>query len=522
MEYALMPKEDYVAACDAVRQRSNTTDKIKSGKLADSITTLYDKALKQEIVTITNTDFMNPTVCNFVSEEEHELYLKLEDTQRKNFDIFDENFRWATTTEEGGSIEIKGNQDGSLNFAVSEELLGNEYVIISADINPSYIPQFKVGQYYSWENPSVYENAIFYLEYKDAQGNKYRLGCNDYLGIEKHYILWEEGNSFVSLNVLLWRNEKNFSTKRRLLQGLDFLTYDYLQVRIHHNNGEDDWLNPSDSTNWINYDVDKDGVIKGVMSSSPSFAMVILSLPQTSSLALTVKYNAKDRGNIYEAGKQAENDWFWDIYQDNGNRERYEYTFSGEGWTSETFKPKYNMRPSHGHYMFHRFAFNEDTPIDLVVLLEKCGVTLDFSKVFVTSNAFQEANIDHLGVIDFSKAQNLNFMFNNSKIQKIDKLIVGSTGYQNFANCFVGCTYLTEIVEIEGIIGQPIDFRSSPVTVKTMKNVIACLKNFTGTVNEGKYTLTFSSACWEALEASGTSPDGGTWEEYVNNLGWLT
>ena len=32
---------------------------------------------------------------------------------------------------------------------------------------------------------------------------------------------------------------------------------------------------------------------------------------------------------------------FWDNYQQNGNRRHYDFAFAGQGWTNETFKPKY-------------------------------------------------------------------------------------------------------------------------------------------------------------------------------------
>ena len=43
----------------------------------------------------------------------------------------------------------------------------------------------------------------------------------------------------------------------------------------------------------------------------------------------------------YEKGKKAAYDEFWDTYQRNGDRRAYTYAFCGEGWTDESFDPKY-------------------------------------------------------------------------------------------------------------------------------------------------------------------------------------
>ena len=41
---------------------------------------------------------------------------------------------------------------------------------------------------------------------------------------------------------------------------------------------------------------------------------------------------------VYEAGKKAELDRFWDNYQENGNKKRYDYAFGGQGWSDEVYK----------------------------------------------------------------------------------------------------------------------------------------------------------------------------------------
>ena len=60
-----------------------------------------------------------------------------------------------------------------------------------------------------------------------------------------------------------------------------------------------------------------------------------------------------DTAALFEAGKKAQYDAFWDRYQDYGDRRDYTMLFAGAGWTPETFKPKYKIIAGNGsnHYM---------------------------------------------------------------------------------------------------------------------------------------------------------------------------
>ena len=84
---------------------------------------------------------------------------------------------------------------------------------------------------------------------------------------------------------------------------------------------------------------------------------------------------AENVPKVYEAGKKADYDSFWDAYQQSGNRVLYDFAFAGNGWNDNTFKPKYDIIPSWNIVnMFYKSAIT-----DLDALLKKCGVTLDIS-----------------------------------------------------------------------------------------------------------------------------------------------
>ena len=80
-----------------------------------------------------------------------------------------------------------------------------------------------------------------------------------------------------------------------------------------------------------------------------------------------------DYDEVYEAGKKAEYDRFWDAYQENGQPKQYFYAFAGIGWTDETFKPKHDIIFNQASNLN---AFQYCAVTDLVKSLNDCGVVL--------------------------------------------------------------------------------------------------------------------------------------------------
>ena len=190
--------------------------------------------------------------------------------------------------------------------------------------------------------------------------------------------------------------------------------------------------------------------------------------------ALTIAENVS---KIYEAGKQAEYDRFWDEYQQNGNRTDYTNGF-GSCWTTETFKPKYDMRPTTAYMMF-RYIRLERT--DLVEYLDTLGITLNFSNCTNMQYTFSGASISRLGVIDIRAAKGTTSgLFNYSPyIQTIDLLKVAETNTD--LKIFDSCSNLKNIT-IEGVIASNIAFaQSSVLTHDSLMSIINALKDYSGT-----------------------------------------
>lgn len=195
---------------------------------------------------------------------------------------------------------------------------------------------------------------------------------------------------------------------------------------------------------------------------------------------------------VYEKGKSDEHYNFWYNFQNQGETmTSYTYAFYGAYWNDKNYNPLYDIKVS-----------------------SSCN------------GIFQQSRITNTKVmIDISNSNikgNTASMFEGAtKLSEIPLLKLKDDGSNNLNKNFDGCTALTTI-NFEGKIGRNASFVDCPLSVASMKNSIAHLKDYSEDAdNSGKYTLTFSEDCWKRLEASGASPDGDTWENYVIKLGWL-
>ena len=205
---------------------------------------------------------------------------------------------------------------------------------------------------------------------------------------------------------------------------------------------------------------------------------------------IVIKAEGGDYDNGYneglEAGKKAEYDRFWDVYQQNGARTHYDGAFGGEGWTTEFFKPKYNINPTSATYIFRKSNISGD----LVEICDDLGISMDFSNCTSVMEAFSNApNITRVGVIDIRKAgANITNMFAFSGLKTIDKVLIAET---NTLTYFPGAMLSLENISFEGVIANSISFSySSNLTMASVDSIISCLKDLTGQTAQ---TITFNA-----------------------------
>lgn len=182
---------------------------------------------------------------------------------------------------------------------------------------------------------------------------------------------------------------------------------------------------------------------------------------------------AENVPKVYEAGQKSEYDRFWDVYQQNGNRTDYNTAFRGVGWTADNFKPKYNIVPvGNTNSMFVVSGINAD----LVEILEKQGVVLDFSNVTMLGSGFQNSKFTRIGEINCSSftATGTTALFSGcTALKVIDKIVIKEN--IALASWFNSCSALEEI-RFEGIIGKSLDLHwSTKLSYASVANIFGHL-----------------------------------------------
>lgn len=226
------------------------------------------------------------------------------------------------------------------------------------------------------------------------------------------------------------------------------------------------------------------------------------------------------RSTAYNAGINSEYDRFWDIYQENGSRTNYSYTFAGAGWNDANFFPKHNINPTVASYMFQSSGIT-----NLKDTLSNLGIVLDFSNASSLTYPFRDSKITHIGVIDTRSCLTLNYLLYGARsLISVDKLILMNSGSQGLSTVYsFGENPMLENIVIEGVIGKSVSFQSSKkLTIDSAKSILTALKDYAGTSDSDKYTVYLAAETWAILDADGeTSPTGTTWKEYVSSIGWL-
>lgn len=250
---------------------------------------------------------------------------------------------------------------------------------------------------------------------------------------------------------------------------------------------------------------------------------------------------------VYEAGKKASTKAFWDKYlkpnTNGGFFNSATYLFAGTCWNDDTFYPDRDIVAVGYNTAF--FQYNACT--NLRQRFQELGITIggmnNSSTLNSVQNFFYGAKTTELPDMVYFKPSNLQSFCGNcinlkwfphydtSKVTTMYGTFSGCSSLERiegidfssvtvFSSTFTGCTALTTIT-VYGEIIRSVSFSDCPLTVASLKSIITHLKNYSGTSSEYAYTVIFSSACIEALEAEGnTSPNGNSWLDYIDDLGW--
>ena len=198
---------------------------------------------------------------------------------------------------------------------------------------------------------------------------------------------------------------------------------------------------------------------------------------------------AENMPKVFENGKRdgrrEEYDAFWDSYQENGNRVRYQQGFSGNGWNNNTFRPKYNLVAKQAYMMFRDCLIVGD----LTKILEDLGISLSFSGCTNLQYAFYNCKFTKTGLVDFTAVTStaMSAFEYSSDLETVEIKVNENTVFNQM---FTNCTALINLV-IHGTIGQN-GFNVSWSTLlshDSLMSIINALQDKSGTTGSWVCTL---------------------------------
>lgn len=181
--------------------------------------------------------------------------------------------------------------------------------------------------------------------------------------------------------------------------------------------------------------------------------------------------------NLFDNGRQAEYNEFWDKYQNFGGRDDYSMAFGGVGWNNKTFRPKYDIIG----YNFSNI-FNGCGITNLKECLNSCGIIFDTTAATVASNVFSNSSItDVPSIYDVASSTTLNWFYSAANVKNVEKYVFKKDGSQAWGNTFQFANSLQNIV-FEGAIGKNgFNIQWSKFLSKdSILSILNCLQDKTG------------------------------------------
>lgn len=201
---------------------------------------------------------------------------------------------------------------------------------------------------------------------------------------------------------------------------------------------------------------------------------------------------AENEQKVFNAGVKSEYDRFWDNYQENGNRTNYARAFANSFWSTELFKPKYDIYPISAETLF----YTNNSIADPESILNALGLKLDFSRCTNFVQFLSWCAVERLGTVDTRSATTLRLAFYSAQnLKTIEKLILAEDGSQTIEhnNSFTGMEKLQEI-RIEGLFGKSVSFLNSTLlSLESLRSIINALKDYSETGTTQTITLSPTS-----------------------------
>lgn len=210
---------------------------------------------------------------------------------------------------------------------------------------------------------------------------------------------------------------------------------------------------------------------------------------------------AENEQKVFEAGKSKKWQEFMTSYFASQQWHGLAF-FGGSGWNNNTFYPTKNFRATPYCFYYHSWGCE---PYDMAARLEECGVSITSVN---PNSTFFYCYVTRLPELKLENGDLTQTFRNCSTLVTIDKLILGSN-ITSTTNAFYQCSSLKNIV-IEGEMPVSISLSSSPLTVGSMRSIIASLTDYSGTATTK--TLTLKATASQNL----TDED----RQNITNKGW--
>lgn len=197
---------------------------------------------------------------------------------------------------------------------------------------------------------------------------------------------------------------------------------------------------------------------------------------------------------VYVAGYSESELNYWNGFTNSGTRKNYDRAFAE--CDMEGINIPELCKPVGTYQMFYNYV-GKRLPNGLDFSDRwSTGTTPNFGRF---GHEFSFAySLEYVYDLNFPASDSLNQMFGYCrKLKTIDKIRVKEETV--YTNTFVQ-NYALADVTFEGVIGQNISFADSPLTLASMKSIISCLKDYSGTDKAGTYTLTLKDTCKTELQ----------------------
>lgn len=182
---------------------------------------------------------------------------------------------------------------------------------------------------------------------------------------------------------------------------------------------------------------------------------------------------------VYDNGVKDTVANFWEMASEGGSRTDWLYLLAHSKLRREFFEYPITIKGKNMYCLMYLAATGD--LIDLVAMERDYGFKIDFSEATNVANAFQNANVSKIGVVDLSKTNNayLTFACNmwTDKCTSIQKIITHER--LDFSNAFNYRSALTHVI-FEGVIGKNgLNLSQSPnLDHESLLSIVNCLKDY--------------------------------------------